>query len=86
MDQKGLFSALLFGAIGYGIGNARNKGSNIPEEEVENIIRGFLRQTSLENLIEYWSNDNGYTGGCEGYVINQLRSIADSMEEKLEMT
>lgn len=84
MDRKGIITALLSGIIGYGIGSAGND-RNISTEEVENIIRGFLRQTSLEDLIKYWSNDNGFSGGCEGYVINQLRDIANGMEEKLEM-
>lgn len=72
---------LLCGVIGYTIG--KSKHSEVSEQECENIIRGFLRQVSLEDLIDYWMKDNGFTGGCEGYVCNKLRDKADRIEENL---
>ena len=81
MDKRGLFTALLSGGIGYAIGSMKN--SNVSEQECENIIRGFLRQTSLETLIDYWMEDNGYSGGCEGYVCDKLRQKADELEENI---
>lgn len=80
MNKNGLFTAIISGLVGYGIGSS--KGGKISEQDVDNIIRRFLRQTSLEDLIGYWAKDNGFDGGCEGYVINRLREIADNMEEE----
>lgn len=72
---------LLCGIIGYGIGKYQAQ-KNISTETVEQIINGFLRQTSLEDLIDFWMQDNGFTGGCEGYVCNKLREKADKLEDQ----
>ena len=75
-----LFEDILCGAIGYGLGSMHDH--KVSEVECEKIVNVFLRQTSLEDVIDFWMQDNGYTGGCEGYVCDKLRDKADQIENK----
>ena len=48
---------MLCGLLGYGMGK-RNR--EFTQEEVESLIRSFLRGVPLEAVIEYWAEANGY--------------------------
>ena len=67
---------MLCGLLGYGMGK-RNR--EFTQEEVESLIRSFLRGVPLEAVIEYWAEANGYR--TDSLVIaGRLRDKADDME------
>lgn len=67
---------MLCGLLGYGMGK-RNR--EFTQEEVEGLIRSFLRGVPLEAVIEYWAEANGYSQNSS-CVARRLREKADDME------
>ena len=67
---------MLCGLLGYGIGK---RCREFTQEEVEDLIRSFLRGVPLEAVIGYWAEANGYSqDSC--CVARRLREKADDME------
>ena len=66
----------LCGLLGYGMGK-RNR--EFTQEEVESLIRSFLRGVPLEAVIEYWAEANGYRIDSS-VIAGRLRDKADDME------
>lgn len=67
---------MLCGLLGYGMGK-RNR--QFTQEEVESLIRSFLRGVPLEAVIEYWAEANGYRIDSPA-IAGRLRDKADDME------
>ncbi|MBP9018700.1 MAG: hypothetical protein KBG04_02610 [Bacteroidales bacterium] len=67
---------MLCGLLGYGMGK-RNR--EFTQEEVESLIRSFLRGVPLEAVIEYWAEANGYRTDSP-VIAGRLRDKADDME------
>lgn len=67
---------MLCGLLGYGMGK-RNR--EFTQEEVESLIRSFLRGVPLEAVIEYWAEANGYRIDSP-VIAARLRDKADDME------
>lgn len=67
---------MLCGLLGYGMGK-RNR--EFTQEEVESLIRSFLRGVPLEAVIEYWAEANGYRIDSS-VIAGRLRDKADDME------
>ena len=72
---------LLCGIVGYGIGKHSRE---FTQEEVDGLIRSFLKGVPLEAVIGYWVEANGYDG-LEGPIIDRLRSKADDMERNYKL-
>lgn len=55
------FEDLLCGALGYGIGRFQNK--KLTREDCEAIVKSWLQNTSLEDVIDAWiaEGDNGWS-------------------------
>ncbi len=49
---------LLCGMLGYGLGK-RNR--EFTQEEVDVLIRSFLQGATLEDIISYWMEANGFS-------------------------
>lgn len=67
---------LLCGIVGYGIGRHSRK---ISDSQAEDLITSYLKQTSIERVINHWVKANGYDG-LENSIIDRLRDKADEME------
>ena len=67
---------MLCGLLGYGMGK-RNR--EFTQEEVESLIRSFLRGVPLEAVIEYWAEANNYRADSP-VIAERLRDKADDME------
>ncbi len=74
--MKQVIKDVLFGLFGYGLGK-RNR--EFTQEEVEDLIRSFLRGVPLEAVIDYWAEANSYDRDS-GYVADRLRDKADEMD------
>ena len=53
-----LLEDLLCGMVGYGIGKHHHR---ITKEEAEETVISFLREVTLEGVIRYWMQFNGYS-------------------------
>lgn len=55
------FEDLLCGALGYGIGRLQDK--KLTKEDCETIVKSWLQNTSLEDVIDAWiaEGDNGWS-------------------------
>ena len=67
---------MLCGLLGYGMGKSNRE---FTQEEVEGLIRSFLRGVPLEAVIEYWAEANGYRADSPA-IAGRLRDKADDME------
>lgn len=76
MDMKNILGDILCGAIGYGIGRLQ-----ISDKQQEDLIHSFLKDCSLEQLIDFWIRDNGFTG-YNYMMADRLRKKADSLESE----
>ena len=74
--MSGFLEDMLCGLLGYGMGK-RNR--EFTQEEVEGLIRSFLRGVPLEAVIEYWAEANGYRIDSP-VIAERLRDKADDME------
>lgn len=74
--MSGFLEDMLCGLLGYGMGK-RNR--EFTQEEVESLIRSFLRGVPLEAVIEYWAEANGYRTDSS-IIAGRLRDKADDME------
>ena len=71
-----LLDDLLCGLVGYGLGK-RNR--EFTQEEVERLIRSFLKGVPLEAVISYWMEANGYEMSSPN-IARRLRDKADEIE------
>ena len=71
-----LLEDLLCGAVGYGFGK-RNR--EFTQEEVESLIRSYLKGVPLEAVIGHWMEANDY-GMSSPIVAHRLREKADEIE------
>lgn len=67
---------LLCGVVGYGFGQ-RNR--EFTQEEVEGLIRSFLKGVPLEDVIGYWMEANGFEVHSPS-IARRLRDKADDIE------
>ena len=67
---------LLCGMLGYGFGK-RNR--EFTQEEVEALIRSFLRGATLEDLIGYWMEANGFSA-YSAAIAERLRNKANEID------
>jgi hypothetical protein len=71
-----LLEDLLCGAVGYGFGK-RNR--EFTQEEVESLIRSYLKGVPLEAVIGHWMEANDY-GMSSPIIAHRLREKADEIE------
>ena len=71
-----LLEDLLCGALGYGFGK-RNR--EFTQEEVESLIRSYLKGVPLEAVIGHWMEANDY-GMSSPIIAHRLREKADEIE------
>ena len=71
-----LLEDLLCGAVGYGLGK-RNR--EFTQEEVESLIRSYLKGVPLEAVIGHWMEANDY-GTSSSNIAYRLREKADEIE------
>ena len=71
-----LLEDLLCGALGYGFGK-RNR--EFTQEEVESLIRSYLKGVPLEAVIGHWMEANDY-GMSSPIIAQRLREKADEIE------
>ena len=71
-----LLEDLLCGAVGYGLGK-RNR--EFTQEEVESLIRSYLKGVPLEAFIGHWMEANDY-GMSSSIIAYRLREKADEIE------
>ncbi len=71
-----LLEDLLCGAVGYGLGK-RNR--EFTQEEVESLIRSYLKGEPLEAVIGHWMEANDY-GTSSSIIAYRLREKADEIE------
>ena len=67
---------LLCGMLGYGLGK-RNR--EFTQEEVEGLIWSFLRGATLEDLIGYWMEANGFSA-YSAAIAERLRDKANEID------
>lgn len=67
---------LLCGMLGYGLGK-RNR--EFTQEEVKALIRSFLRGATLEDLIGYWMEANGFSA-YSAAIAERLRTKANEID------
>ena len=71
-----LLEDLLCGALGYGFGK-RNR--EFTQEEVESLIRSYLKGVPFEAVIGHWMEANDY-GMSSPIIARRLREKADEIE------
>ena len=71
-----LLEDLLCGALGYGFGK-RNR--EFTQEEVETLIRSYLKGGPLEAVIGHWMEANDY-GMSSPIIARRLRDKANEIE------
>ncbi len=71
-----LLEDLLCGVVGYGFGK-RNR--EFTQEEVESLIRSYLKGVPLEAVIGHWMEANDY-GMSSPIIACRLRVKADEIE------
>lgn len=71
-----LLEDLLCGVVGYGFGK-RNR--EFTQEEVESLIRSYLKGVPLGAVVGHWMEANGYSGQS-GLVADVLRRKADEVD------
>jgi len=71
-----LLEDLLFGALGYGIGKHRRE---FTQEEVESLIRSYLKGVPLEAVINDWMEANGYSS-YSSVIADRLRDKAHEID------
>lgn len=71
-----LLEDLLCGIVGYGIGKRKRE---FTQQEVESLIRSYLKGVPLEAVIGHWMEANDY-GLYSPSIARRLREKADEME------
>ena len=67
---------LLCGMLGYGLGK-RNR--EFTQEEVDVLIRSFLQGATLEDIISYWMEVNGFSA-YSAAIAERLRDKANEID------
>ena len=67
---------LLCGMLGYGLGK-RNR--EFTQEEVDVLIRSFLQGATLEDIIRYWMEANGFSA-YSAAIAERLRNKANEID------
>ena len=67
---------LLCGMLGYGLGK-RNR--EFTQEEVDVLIRSFLQGATLEDIISYWMEANGFSA-YSAAIAERLRDKANEID------
>ena len=67
---------LLCGMLGYGLGK-RNR--EFTQEEVDVLIRSFLQGATLEDIISYWMEVNGFSA-YSAAIAERLRNKANEID------
>ena len=67
---------LLCGMLGYGLGK-RNR--EFTQEEVDVLIRSFLQGATLEDIISYWMEANGFSAYSSA-IAERLRNKANEID------
>ena len=67
---------LLCGMLGYGLGK-RNR--EFTQEEVDVLIRSFLQGATLEDIISYWMEANGFSAYSVA-IAERLRDKANEID------
>lgn len=67
---------LLCGMLGYGLGK-RNR--EFTQEEVDVLIRSFLQGATLEDIISYWMEANGFSAYSSA-IAERLRDKANEID------
>ena len=71
-----LLEDLLCGVVGYGFGKCNRE---FTQEEVESLIRSYLKGVPLEAVIGHWMEANDY-GMSSPIIAHRLREKADEIE------
>jgi len=72
-----LLEDVLCGLLGYGIGKRRGN-REFTQEEVESLIRSYLKGVPLEAVIGHWMEANDY-GMSSPIIASRLREKADEI-------
>ena len=67
---------LLCGMLGYGLGKSNRE---FTQEEVDVLIRSFLQGATLEDIISYWMEVNGFSA-YSAAIAERLRDKANEID------